>query len=240
MGSILWSELKNARVQLRLDHYDPQRTYSLSTSYGQIFLRDNFGDVTNLPDIFWRQVYRVRSLARDGAIVDIGANIGLAAAWLTRTYPGRPIYCFEPVGSNAAMIGLNCPSAEVVPAAVGSQSGQIRLGVDPDGVMASRIPCPWETTDEDFDVVILDEFVASRGIDRIALMKIDVEGMECDVLDGAQQALVLTDRIVLETHGRVQHQGVLDRLRGGHFSIEEERFWDTTGMVTAVKSLGDS
>jgi FkbM family methyltransferase len=235
MSSILWRELKNVRVQLHLDRHDSARTYSLCTSYGPLFLRDNFGDVTNLPDIFWRQVYRVGPLPRSGAILDVGANIGLAAAWLAHTYADRPIYCFEPVRSNAAMISLNCPSAEVLQSAVGSRRGRVSLHVDADGVMASRIPCPWDTTDIDFDVVVLDEFSASRELDRVALIKIDVEGMECDVLDGAKETLDRTHSVVLETHAPALHRGVLDRLRCAGFRIEKEQFWQKAGMVTAVK-----
>src|SRR5262249_55258587 len=160
-----------------------------------------------------------KALHEDGVILDVGANIGLAAAWFALHNPGRPIYCFEPLAANVRLITQNCPTAKVVPVAVGAQRGRVILKVDPDSVIASSIPCWWDTSESEFEVISLDEFTSERDIKQVALIKIDVEGMETDVLKGAQETLKHTSRVAMETHGTSRHQEAIRCLRNSGFRI---------------------
>lgn len=231
--SIFWRETKNLRVRLGLGEYHPNEVYSLKTIYGPLHFRDNFGDITNLAGLFHQNVYRSKALAEDGVILDVGANIGLAAAWFVLHNPGRPIYCFEPLAANAALITRNCPTATVEQVAVGAQRGRVKLHVDPDSVMASSIPCRWKTTDAEFEVISLDEFTSERSIERIALLKIDVEGMETEILKGSQETLKRTHRVAMETHDTSRHDEAMRRLQEVGFNIDAEEFVGTTGLVFA-------
>jgi FkbM family methyltransferase len=231
--SIFWRETKNLRVRLGLGEYHPNEIYSLKTIYGPLHFRDNFGDITNLPGLFHQNVYRAKALVGDGVILDVGANIGLAAAWFAYYNPEKTIYCFEPLSANASLIGMNCPSAKVNQVAVGAKRGHVKLNVDPQCVMASRIPCRWETTKVEFDVISLDEFVEANSIEDVALLKIDVEGMEVDVLKGFQKNSELTHLIAMETHGRSCHDDALGLLTQSGFAIDAEVFEDCTGLVFA-------
>ena len=119
--------------------------------------------------------------------------------------------------------------------AIGSGRGRVKLNVDPDGVMASSIPCRWETHETEFDVISLDEFTSRKGIEQIALLKIDVEGMETEILEGATQTLSKTHQIAMETHGRSRHEKAISYLRDAGFSIDAEEFENTTGLVFASR-----
>ena len=234
-AAILWHQTKNLRVRLRLARHRPQAIYTIETVYGRLHLRDNFGDVTNLAGLFFRQVYGVRQLDDPGFILDVGANIGLAATLFAHFNRDRTIYCFEPLLSNVALISRNCPGARIVPYAVGAAPGRVRLDVDADGVIASRIPCQWPTSPAEFDVISLDQFSAAEGVGEVALLKIDAEGMEDDILDGAVTTLRHTHLVVLETHGRARHHGVLRRLREQGYRIDRDVFEEGTGFVTASR-----
>jgi len=236
VASLFWKQTKNVRVRLSLAVHQSDQIYSLQTVCGRLYFRDNFGDITNLPNLFYHQVYNVGPLNGDGVILDVGANIGLAAAWFQHHYPGRPIYCFEPLAENVAMIRLNCPTALVKPFAVGANESRIQLQVDPDSVMASRIPCQWETHAMDCDVISLDEFAAAQSLEQVALAKIDVEGMEVEVLQGAQDILRKTQRIVMETHGPELHAEALVQLQRTGFRVDSEQFGDRTGLIVASQS----
>ena len=235
VAAILWHQTKNLRVRLRLARHRPHTVYTIETIYGRLHLRDNFGDVTNLAGLLYRQVYGVQRLDRPGVVLDVGANIGLAAALFAHYNGDRTIYCFEPLPSNVALIRRNCPNARLVPCAVGAVPGRVSLDVDADGVMASRIPCRWPTSPAEFEVISLDQFAASEGIGEVALLKIDAEGMEDDILDGAGATLGCTHRVVLETHGRPRHDGVLQRLRARGFDIDSDVFGKDTGFVAASR-----
>jgi len=73
----------------------------------------------------------------------------------------------------------------------------------------------------------------SERIGEVALLKIDAEGMEGDILDGAVATLGRTHRLVPETHGRPRHARVLRRLRERGFDIDSAVFGHATGFVAA-------
>lgn len=233
--AIFWHETRNVRVRFGLGRHDPQRVYAVRLKNGPLWFRDNFGDITNLPNLFHRAVYRTPRAPGDGVILDVGANIGLAAAWFAREYPGRSIHCFEPLEENARMVRLNCPAAALRTVAVGREPGSVELSVDRDAVMASTIPWDRAVARRTLEVVTLDDYIAAQRIGRVALLKIDTEGMELDVLDGARRTLACTGVVAMETHGRDRHDGTLQRLRDAGFTVDREEFDGHTGMVFASR-----
>ncbi len=239
-ADIFWRETKNVRVRLGLARHHPDQVYSLNTRFGRFYFRDNFGDITNLTNLIFHDVYGIRELAGPGVILDVGANIGLAAGWISHFNPGRPIYCFEPLSGNAAMVRKNCPHARVHDVAVASGVGEVALGVDTSSVMASSIPCSWRTTQQTFPTISLDGFVRSAGIKEIALLKIDAEGMELEILKGAREILPRIARVAMETHGVAAHENALDLLRRAKFQVDSAEFNGRTGMVFTSRSYGQA
>jgi len=137
-----------------------------------VSLRDNFGDVTNLHDLLYRNVYEVTKLETEGAIVDVEANI---------------------------------------------------------------MEMPWPTEIQECPILPLDEFAGEKGIGPVAFLKIDTEGMELEVLDGARELLRRTPRAAMETHSEEKHRGSIERLSAAGLRIAAERFGPRTGMVFASR-----
>ncbi|MCI0437050.1 MAG: FkbM family methyltransferase [Gemmatimonadetes bacterium] len=229
--AILWRQTKNLRARFRLTAYRPDEVFPLDTVYGRLWFRDNFGDITNLPGLLHREVYRPAHPPADGAMLDVGANIGLASAWFAHRYPGRPIHCFEPLSANAAMITRNCPQASINECAVGAEPGTLELEVDADSIMATSIPTRWQTAARRVPVIRLDDYVTANDIRAVSFLKIDTEGMELDVLRGATATLARTDQVALETHAEFRHREVQELLRDAGFRIERASFDGATGMV---------
>ncbi|MGH7502349.1 MAG: FkbM family methyltransferase [Longimicrobiales bacterium] len=234
--ALLWAQTKNLRVRGHVAHHHPKRVYSIDTTFGRLFFRDNFGDITNLTNLLHREVYAGVRPLDDGVVLDVGANIGLAAAWIAHRHPGHTTHCFEPVPDAARMIPLNCSQATVNQVAVGESAGQIELRVDADGVIASSIATRWATRPVRFQTIRLDDYVLQHDIADVALLKIDAEGMELSILFGATGTLSRTDQVALETHGLDRHRAVIDFLLGEGMSITCEAFQDTTGLVFAARS----
>jgi hypothetical protein len=84
-------------------------------------------------------------------------------------------------------------------------------------------------------VIGLDEFAAAHGLNRIALLKIDTEGMELDILAGGARTLQATQQVAMETHGAARHTGVLRCLQQAGFTITAHKFSGETGMVFAAR-----
>lgn len=235
--AILWRQTKNLRVRFGLGRYHPRDVFSVRTRFGVLHFRDNFGDITNLTNLLYRRVYELPRAPAPGAVLDVGANIGMAAVWFRSLLSGERIHCFEPLVENTRLVALNCPEAVIHTMAVGAGPGTLELDVDEDAVMATSIP--WRTRAErrQVPVVCLDEHIREHGLERISVLKIDAEGMELDVLQGAQETLRRTDQIVLETHGRERHGATISALEAAGFTVHREAFGSATGMVYGARAV---
>jgi FkbM family methyltransferase len=149
------------------------------------------------------------ALPRGGVLADVGSFLGMYALWGARCVgPEGTVHAFEPIPGScqrvreyAALNGFS--NVEVVPGAVGAEPGRIELqlaaGKASLGV-TSRYLGAAGVSSIAVEQTTLDAFYAGRrGPD---LVKIDVEGMEAEVLRGAR-ALLTGDRapvVVFEAH----------------------------------------
>ena len=130
-------------------------------------------------------------------VIDVGAYDG-AYARMARSLLADTaiIHCFEPNPSSFARLQIHAGSLFVHEMALAAQSGTSTLHEDP-GVptMATLSPDALAvvgrapTRQMTVDVSTLDEFCSERAIDRIDLLKLDVEGAELAVLQGAAELL---------------------------------------------------
>jgi FkbM family methyltransferase len=97
-----------------------------------------------------------------------------------------------------------------------------------DFALASLWWQPWRslpvTSWSGFDVPVrrLDDVLIDMSAERIGLLKIDVEGWELQVLDGAQDCLRRTDLVVLEI-GRDKPSSIEERLAAARLTIKGVR-----------------
>jgi FkbM family methyltransferase len=138
-------------------------------------------------------------LPEDGVVLDVGANIGLSALALAPLLPRGRILALEPSPRSAA--ALRCTLAlnglenrvAVEAVAMGAAPGETEFHdaahsagahlMDPGtlgGEALPRVRVPVET---------VDALVARHGLARLDFIKVDVEGFESEVLDGARATL---------------------------------------------------
>ena len=135
----------------------------------------------------------LRRLIRPGmTVVDVGANIGIYTRFLSglAAASGR-VHAFEPAPSNYKRLQENAEhftNASLNQAAVGDRSGSIRLFVSNDLNVDHRT---FDSGDGrkaiDVPVISLDEYFTPGH--RIDFIKIDVQGYEMSVLQGAKRVL---------------------------------------------------
>jgi FkbM family methyltransferase len=134
-------------------------------------------------------------VAPDAVCVDGGANIGVLALALSRYAPSGQVVAFEPGASNLLLLQRNLErnqvsNVTVVPKGLWDRSGQLELNVDPQHPGGSYIgPNDGRTVVEAIEVTTLDAWVETEGLDRLDLIKLDVEGGEPFVLDGAVRTI---------------------------------------------------
>ncbi len=147
----------------------------------------------------------VHSLRQHGVdtVIDIGANAGQFAGELRRGgFTGR-IVSVEPLGEAFARLQAAAaadPGWDVRRAAVGAEPGTLTMNVAGNSTSSSVLPMLSRHTDaapqtayvatEDVEAVTVDGLVAEYGLaPATTLLKIDVQGYEGAVLDGAPATL---------------------------------------------------
>ncbi len=122
--------------------------------------------------------------------VDVGANVGYFA--LLASTLGARVVAYEPTPSVFARlqenVTLNGFQADLVNAAVMDQPGTLSLHLSGDDPEANSL---FGNDGQCVQVpaVSLDEDLAARGIEHVDVLKIDAEGAEPFVLDGAARLL---------------------------------------------------
>jgi FkbM family methyltransferase len=137
-------------------------------------------------------------VVKDATILDVGANLGLATLALSELVPDGRVVAFEAGPETArhlaATIAANgVTNCTVVPSAVGSGSGVVRFETMPSlAAVAHVLQASHATSKEatiEVPVVSLDDWLANAGIDNVAFIKLDTEGYEPWVLDGAREVI---------------------------------------------------
>jgi FkbM family methyltransferase len=184
------------RTQVMLPGTDIPLTLRLGTS-----------DISVFKEIFVDLEYGWVFNTSPGVIVDVGGYIGLSAAFFAHTYPEALIIAIEPDARNYELLMLNTarfPNVHAVRAAVWKESGTISL-TDPGfgawGFQVSESHAP-VTGGDLVRAITIDEIRQEFGLDRINLLKVDVEGSEKEIFSTADSWISSVDAICIELHDR--------------------------------------
>ncbi len=192
---------------------------------------------------FFDEVY-VRGLARPvhgGDVIDIGANVGCFTLFATSALGCDRVIALEPDPHNFRHLERNValnPGRGIVAIrkAVSAISGEIQFYNDTDaasttgGTLLSDRGERRGYTQISVWSSTLSEIFAECGVSRCALLKLDCEGSEFDILETADQALLnRIDQIAMEVHempGRTI-KGLVERLTRCGFDsrVEEPIVW---------------
>jgi FkbM family methyltransferase len=161
--------------------------------------------------------------SRGGAALDVGANLGAHTVFMARNF--SHVYGFEPqevlfriLAANLATYG----NKTLYNAAVGNEEGIIHLPLMDYSIvnnyggygrdMIKKAEKPEEIPLVKTQLRMLDKIEALRKEEQIDLIKVDVEGMEKDVLEGAQYLIDKHKPILYVENDRPEKQKDLVRL----------------------------
>ena len=155
--------------------------------------------------------------------VDVGANIGYFTLLMAnRVGPQGKVIAFEPLAENFRILKENIQlndhrNVVAENLALMSRTGRIELRSATPGaitwVASVKIDQNSAVESQSVEAVTLDEYVQRKGIAKVDFLKIDVEGAEASVLEGATSVLDRDKPILLiEMHE-------LDRFKDKHPAI---------------------
>ena len=167
-------------------------------------------------------------VAPDAVCLDVGANIGLYSLALSALAPEGRIYAFEPSPSAFSHLQENVRAngighVETTQVAVSDRVGTVTFhdfsffsagsfSSDEGSLLSTD---SYGSSAFQATTTTLDTFVVQRGIERVDVIKIDVEGAELGVLEGAAEVLAKHEPIVLlefNSFGFTIHQSVLPQV----------------------------
>lgn len=175
-----------------------------------LFCRTGSSDRDVFAQIFLEREYKCLDDIQDAPlIIDCGANVGYSAAYFLTRFPRARLIAVEPDSHNYECLKLNLApygaSAQVLQAAVWSNECAVltlsalpyrdgrewsKQVVESDG---SRLDC--------VHAVEIGQLLKRSGHERIAILKIDIEGAEAVVFsEHCQEWLGRVDNIVIELH----------------------------------------
>ena len=188
-------------------------------------------------------------------IIDAGGNEGQTCLYLRKWFPKSRIYSLEPVRSTFEILRRNTashPSIHCRNVALGEMQGtrEIRLMRDSGLNTLTSEPAlaPEASGDtEEIRLTTLAAFCQEEGIDRIDILKMDVQGYELPILLGAEKMLDRIGAIYAEVELQEKRSdktpwgAIHEVLRNHGFfycgMYEHFRHWDAKILVSFANAL---
>ena len=187
-----------------------------------IFIRPATADIESIIDNVFRKEYgRLPRGFSPATIVDAGAYIGDTSAYFLSRFPTCRLIALEPnveshhlAEKNLAPYQTRC---SLMQCALWNVEGTVYLEGEETGASVFTQGVPVGTT-------TVPRLFEAFGVDRIDLMKMDIEGAEVTVLEaGVGSWLSRIGVLLLETHGLEIEGRVLPLLKREGFEIHRHR-----------------
>ncbi|MEM2483159.1 MAG: FkbM family methyltransferase [Candidatus Nezhaarchaeales archaeon] len=138
--------------------------------------------------------YIMSSLQEDGVFIDVGAHIGVHSFRIASLFPKASIISIEPnpIAFEALILGIKANNLYNVNApnlTLSDIDGEITLHVKLNTAASSIIESQGSFKSIKVKAMRLDTLVETLKLDRIDVIKVDVEGAELEVLKGAINTL---------------------------------------------------
>jgi FkbM family methyltransferase len=188
----------------------------------------------NYNEFFVDDIYRNFNINDLDTVIDIGANVGLFAKYmyskgsnkvvlveanpnlesniknmLDNDYNRSSVY-LSPIFSEKKKVTFNYSSSN---SAIGSIAFDSSMGLDYDSL----------TNQMELETITLDEIIEKENLDRISLLKCDIEGGEYDLIPSlTDKQMSMIDKFMIEIHSNNnnQIQPILDKLESHGFNYK--------------------
>ncbi len=213
-------------------------------------------------DVFEFQKYLLNKSQEELIIFDVGACRGEVALIYNKLFPVSKIFCFEPFPQSFKLLSSNTSelnNVTVCNKALGNFNGKTVFHSNRSSPTNSIFPTTeeskliWKNDVHDtlstieVEMETLDKFISENNINKIDILKLDVQGSEFLVLEGAREAIesgiikiIFSEMITLPTYQNQKSPGeFLEILRANGFMLYN--FYNIsltrTGMLRQMDAL---
>lgn len=227
----------------------------------QVHLRDE-ADQSVYNEIFKLREYRAAEEAiktAKHAIIDVGAHAGFFSMYCRSLNKQAKIYAVEPEPDNLKLFKQHLAEnkilgVKIIACALAGQtekrqlilsadSHNHRLGAADEAPFSSeRLFSDFAGVDEDVDKTIVvqafsfADFCKKNKINKISLLKMDIEGGEYELFDGMSDSdFAMVNYVILEYHRGSEHKDLAEKLRANGFGVQvfPSHFEKTMGFIWA-------
>jgi FkbM family methyltransferase len=183
---------------------------------------NQFGyDLHRIPDPFIDQKNLIKGIT-EPVIFDVGAHHGQTSITYLRLFKDGLIYSFEPYAESFKYLSTNVKGYDNIRpfnVALGNKIGKLNFYINLSSGTNSLLPADakapetwsdglYDNTDQiEVDVVTIDSFVEKYEIKQIDLLKLDTQGTEYQIIEGADKAfsegrikVIYTEIITMPTY----------------------------------------
>lgn len=168
--------------------------------------------------IFWRGFYSGGQLKildnllqPEMTFVDIGANQGEFTVFAAKRLTKGQVISFEPVSTVFKKLELNIKAnnfknVKLIQKGLGSQKGfftvyssgeESKDGTLNEGLYTIHSTIKRNEVYETIEIICFDDFIEEQNINKIDVMKIDIEGAELEALKGAKKTIESSKPIII-------------------------------------------
>jgi FkbM family methyltransferase len=174
-----------------------------------VVLRTHSSDTETFRKVITEREYDFSEIAEPLTIVDAGANIGLASIYFAHKFPRARVISLEPEAANFELLQRNArgyANIECVPKALWAESGTVNIFDPGEGAWAFRTISEGDQAGSkcvgSVDCINVRDLMSKFGLQRIDLLKIDIEGSEKEVFEGSAAWIGDVNAIAIELHDR--------------------------------------
>ncbi|MCX6702141.1 MAG: FkbM family methyltransferase [Candidatus Zambryskibacteria bacterium] len=190
---------------------------------------------------FYVQQYLLRDV-NTPVIFDVGAANGETVVRYEKIFVQSEIYCFEPFKEFFENLKNNHKNVRAYNTALGNKNGKVNFHVNPSLGSSSILPTDKRGPDNwwagvletkeiiEIPIMTLDKFTRDNSIDHIDILKLDTQGTEYEIIEGATETLkktklIFTEITVIPTYeGQKEIDEIIKILRLNGFYIHN--FYD--------------
>lgn len=244
-----------------IEFYDNNKNLVYSTNlkvrdldYKPVILNKNFSSFDclyiNYKQMFYEDIYSHCDLSNLNVVVDIGANVGLFTLYMLKSRNCKKIFSIEPTNKAYSQM-FNVLNDErntsLHKLAIHNFNGKSKIkSVEDNSTISGFIDDVHPYTnhnmnEEEVDVVTLKTFIDNNKLQHIDLIKIDIEGVEYDVINSLSDSeLLISDRYLIEYHwAKTKNiKSIVDRFKSLGYTItnlEDPNFENDLGFFFAKK-----
>ncbi|HEY0978190.1 MAG TPA: FkbM family methyltransferase [Flavobacteriales bacterium] len=170
-------------------------------------LRKNTSDIATFYQVFLLDEYDIAMAEQPRTIIDGGANIGLFSVQYKDRFPEARIICIEPDPENFELLKSNtAPLHDVLLEHSGLWHRDSRLTIhDKHDLGKWGMTVEEDERNGNIEAICMDSLMKKHAIDRIDILKLDVEGSERHIFSqNYEQWLPKVKMIIIELHDRME------------------------------------